>query len=184
MIWAGLLPVHSAGLCWVVLGVKNGWLLQEASYPPLILLGLNGVCSKWLPESRVLISAMLGRVAVKGRRALDSDPDSGLAVWRLKVTWIFWAAPPAGPAPCQKKQRTHTQAEKKAFRISYKHILRHKTTTAKETNHPESCSAQTNTFLFFFKTRPHMKTEVQTGVSGPACVQLSPLWPRSLTSLT
>lgn len=55
----------------VVLGVKSGWLLQVASYATLIPLGLKGVCSKWLPESRVLISATHDRVWVKGRQALD-----------------------------------------------------------------------------------------------------------------
>lgn len=52
----------------VVLGVKSGWLLQVASCATLIPLGLKGVSSKWLPENRVLISAMLDRVWVKGRR--------------------------------------------------------------------------------------------------------------------
>lgn len=55
----------------VVLGVKSGWLLQVASCATLIPLGLKGVCSKWLPESRVLISATHDRVWVKGRQALD-----------------------------------------------------------------------------------------------------------------
>ena len=42
-----------------------------ASCATLIPLGLKGVCSKWLPENRVLISATHDRVRVKERRALD-----------------------------------------------------------------------------------------------------------------
>lgn len=75
-LWHDMSWAFACALCLVcaelvVLGVKSGWLLQVASYPTLIPLGLKGVCSKWLPESWVLISAMLDRVWVKGRRALD-----------------------------------------------------------------------------------------------------------------
>lgn len=55
----------------VVSGVKSGWLLQVAFYATLIPLGLEGVWSKWLPNSQVLISAMHDRVWVKGRQTLD-----------------------------------------------------------------------------------------------------------------
>lgn len=76
-LWHDMSWAFACALCLVcaelvVLGVKSGWLLQVASYATLIPLGLKGVCSKWLPESRVLISAMLDRVWVKARRALDT----------------------------------------------------------------------------------------------------------------
>lgn len=75
-LWHDMSWAFACALCLVctksvVLGVKSGWLLQVASYATLIPLGLKGVCSKWLPESRVLISATHDRVWVKVRRALD-----------------------------------------------------------------------------------------------------------------
>lgn len=75
-LWHDMSWAFACALCLVcaellVLGVKSGWLLQVASYKTLIPLGLKGVCSKWLPENRVLISAMLDRVWVTARQALD-----------------------------------------------------------------------------------------------------------------
>lgn len=75
-LWHDMSWAFACALCLVcaelvVLGVKSGWLLQVASYVTLIPLGLKGVCSKWLPESRALISATHDCVWVKGRPALD-----------------------------------------------------------------------------------------------------------------
>lgn len=75
-LWHDMSWAFACALCLVcaelvVLGVKSGWLLQVASYVTLILLGLKGVCSKWLPESWVLISGMLDNIWVKGRGTLD-----------------------------------------------------------------------------------------------------------------
>lgn len=75
-LWHDMSWAYACALCLDytelgALGVKSGWLLQVASYATLIPLGLEGVLSKWLPKSQVLISAMHGRVWVKGRQALD-----------------------------------------------------------------------------------------------------------------
>lgn len=80
-LWHDMSWAFACALCLVcaelvVLGVKSGWLLQVASYVTLILLGLKGVCSKWLPESWVLISGMLDNIWVKGRGTLDMAASS------------------------------------------------------------------------------------------------------------
>lgn len=76
-LWHDMSWAYACALCLVfaelvVLGVKSGWLFQVASYVTLILLGLKGVCSKWLPESWVLIFVMLDSIWVKGRCTLDT----------------------------------------------------------------------------------------------------------------
>lgn len=104
MSWA-----FACALCFVyaelvVLGVKSGWLLQVASSPTLIPLGLKGACSKWLPASWVLISAMhdgfLHQVMY----------NSELALWGLKVALSILSGIPCrvSTMPGRKKQKTHT----------------------------------------------------------------------------
>lgn len=79
-LWQDMSWAFACARCFVyaellMLEVKSGWLLQVASFATLIPLGLKGVCSKWLPESWVLISAThdaspwAGIVRVKGRSA-------------------------------------------------------------------------------------------------------------------
>lgn len=75
-LWHDMSWASACALCLVctelvALGVKSGRLLQVASCATLIPFRFKGLWSKWLPESRVLISAMHGRLRVKGRQALD-----------------------------------------------------------------------------------------------------------------
>lgn len=71
MSWAFACALRLVCTELVAFGVKSGWLLQVASCATLIPFRFKGLWSKWLPESRVLISATHGRLWVKGRQALD-----------------------------------------------------------------------------------------------------------------